>query len=293
MAGDIKRHDTDICTQQVLCSSVEGRCIIWAIEPSAPAEQPKERTYSIMNVVQDNDDVENRPFSIAIVDNDAIALYALRTLIEKTPTMRIIWTATTGREALTRCFEDDAAPDVLLIDMALSDMPGTVLCRRLRASTPFPKVLAITSYPLDIYETEAAEAGAQGIIAKDDFKMLAQAIAIVHDGDVLPANAPFETAENAYDRIRSTPADPLTTLTFNEMKALNLASHGLSSKEIAKQMKVPAFVAGKLKDQAKMFSMDTLRDMIEACAKTDESIKTGKISDRVGVELLLIQFSQK
>jgi DNA polymerase-3 subunit delta len=39
--------------------------------------------------------------------------------------------------------------------------------------------------------------------------------------------------------------------------------------------------------------MDTLRDMIEVCAKTDESIKTGKISDRVGVELLLIQFSQK
>ena len=74
-----------------------------------------------MNVVQDNDDVENRPFSIAIVDNDAIALYALRTLIEKTPTMRIIWTATTGREALTRCLEDDAAPDVLLIDMP----PGT------------------------------------------------------------------------------------------------------------------------------------------------------------------------
>lgn len=60
-----------------------------------------------------------------------------------------------------------------------------------------------------------------------------------------------------------------------------------------KAEKVPAFVAGKLKDQAKMFSMDTLRDMIEACAKTDESIKTGKISDRVGVELLLIQFSQK
>ena len=58
-------------------------------------------------------------------------------------------------------------------------------------------------------------------------------------------------------------------------------------------MAVYTFVAGKLKDQAKMFSMDTLRDMIEACAKTDESIKTGKISDRVGVELLLIQFSQK
>ncbi|MEI3509826.1 MAG: hypothetical protein V8Q22_03795 [Anaerostipes sp.] len=33
--------------------------------------------------------------------------------------------------------------------------------------------------------------------------------------------------------------------------------------------------------------------MLELCAKTDEAIKTGKISDRVGVELLLIEFSQK
>ena len=49
----------------------------------------------------------------------------------------------------------------------------------------------------------------------------------------------------------------------------------------------------KVKRSSENVSMDTLRDMIEACAKTDESIKTGKISDRVGVELLLIQFSQK
>ena len=52
-------------------------------------------------------------------------------------------------------------------------------------------------------------------------------------------------------------------------------------------------LAGKLKDQAKLFSMETLRNMLELCAKTDEAIKTGKISDRVGVELLLIEFSQK
>lgn len=68
---------------------------------------------------------------------------------------------------------------------------------------------------------------------------------------------------------------------------------GKNNGMIAKQMKVPVFVAGKLKDQAKLFSMETLRNMLELCAKTDEAIKTGKISDRVGVELLLIEFSQK
>ena len=77
------------------------------------------------------------------------------------------------------------------------------------------------------------------------------------------------------------------------LQAKDLDRLGKNNGMIAKQMKVPAFVAGKLKDQAKMFSMETLRDMIEACAKTDEAIKSGKISDRVGVELLLIQFSQK
>ena len=68
---------------------------------------------------------------------------------------------------------------------------------------------------------------------------------------------------------------------------------GKNNGMIAKQMKVPVFVAGKLKDQAKLFSMEILRNMLELCAKTDEAIKTGKISDRVGVELLLIEFSQK
>ena len=38
--------------------------------------------------------------------------------------------------------------------------------------------------------------------------------------------------------------------------------------------------------------IEVLLNMVEACAKTDELIKTGKINDRVGVELILIQFSQ-
>lgn len=49
---------------------------------------------------------------------------------------------------------------------------------------------------------------------------------------------------------------------------------------------------GKKRDQSKMFSIEVLLNMVEACAKTDELIKTGKINDRVGVELILIQFSQ-
>ena len=42
-----------------------------------------------------------------------------------------------------------------------------------------------------------------------------------------------------------------------------------------------------------VFNGYTQRYDLKHAKKLDESIKTGKISDRVGVELLLIQFSQK
>ena len=73
----------------------------------------------------------------------------------------------------------------------------------------------------------------------------------------------------------------------------DLTDKNQSNAAMAKAMKVPPFVVGKLKDQARLFRMETLYRMTEACAKTDEQIKSGRISDRVGVELLLIEFSAK
>lgn len=75
-------------------------------------------------------------------------------------------------------------------------------------------------------------------------------------------------------------------------KVKNLDDLGKDNGTISKEIKIPAFAVGKLKDQSKMFSIEVLLNMVEACAKTDELIKTGKINDRVGVELILIQFSQ-
>lgn len=76
------------------------------------------------------------------------------------------------------------------------------------------------------------------------------------------------------------------------LQVKNLDDLGKDNGTISKEIKIPAFAVGKLKDQSKMFSIEVLLNMVEACAKIDELIKTGKINDRVGVELILIQFSQ-
>ncbi|MGI6499796.1 MAG: DNA polymerase III subunit delta [Anaerostipes sp.] len=71
-----------------------------------------------------------------------------------------------------------------------------------------------------------------------------------------------------------------------------MAKHA-SGGEIAKEVKVPPFVARKLQSQCQMFTLDELIGMIRKCAITDEKIKSGNITDRVAVELLIVEFSSK
>ena len=76
------------------------------------------------------------------------------------------------------------------------------------------------------------------------------------------------------------------------LQTQSLLKAGKSQGDMAKELKVPPFVAGKLKQQVRLFKREELYEMIKKCAATDEGIKTGKITDRIGVELLLVEFSK-
>ena len=76
------------------------------------------------------------------------------------------------------------------------------------------------------------------------------------------------------------------------LQTQSLLEAGKSQGEMAKELKVPPFVVVKLKQQVRLFKREELYAMIKKCAVTDEGIKTGKITDRIGVELLLVEFSK-
>jgi long-subunit acyl-CoA synthetase (AMP-forming) len=56
---------------------------------------------------------------------------------------------------------------------------------------------------------------------------------------------------------------------------------------------VPPFAVGKYQDQAKRFSQKELRGILEESADIDESVKTGKLTDILGVELFIMKYSGK
>ncbi|MEE1314031.1 MAG: DNA polymerase III subunit delta [Lachnospiraceae bacterium] len=73
----------------------------------------------------------------------------------------------------------------------------------------------------------------------------------------------------------------------------SMAKTESQNRVIAKQAGIHPFVVGKLRKQVERFTIDQLIYMIQCCGETDEGIKTGLLNDRIGVELLIVDFSKE
>ncbi|MBT1180430.1 response regulator transcription factor [Bifidobacterium sp. CP2] len=173
--------------------------------------------------------------TIAIVDNDRFALPMLaRTIGRALPGARILWTETTGGAAVHRCLIAGVdIPDVLVMDMSLTDMDGAEACRRIREASVRPAILAITSYAPNHYRRKAADAGAQGLVGKDvSPRELADAVRMAADGTPM---AGFRTVEDAHAAL-SEAAGRNATLSARERQVLERYARNLDTEEIAEEL---------------------------------------------------------
>ncbi|MCD8019118.1 MAG: DNA polymerase III subunit delta [Clostridiales bacterium] len=63
--------------------------------------------------------------------------------------------------------------------------------------------------------------------------------------------------------------------------------------DIAKAAGIPKFALRRNESQLRGYDIDSLEKCIEACIQIEEEIKTGRISDRIGVEWLIVGLSEK
>ena len=68
---------------------------------------------------------------------------------------------------------------------------------------------------------------------------------------------------------------------------------GYPRKEIAAKAGLHPFVVGKYQEQARAFSEPALRKILEDSVDMEECIKTGRLSDTLGVELFIMKYSAK
>lgn len=75
---------------------------------------------------------------------------------------------------------------------------------------------------------------------------------------------------------------------FNQiLQVKELAGKGLEKGAIGSKLKLQPFVAGKIMVQAKAFSREQILSYVDLCVDAEEGVKTGRLQDRLAVELLI------
>ena len=82
------------------------------------------------------------------------------------------------------------------------------------------------------------------------------------------------------------------TRQFNQLYQIkDLQSKGYPDHIIAERMGIRDFIVRKNKVLCQSYSLAELRKIIEMCVEREEDVKTGKLNDRMAVELLILRFS--
>ena len=173
---------------------------------------------------------------ILLADDQALFREGLHTLLALQPDLEVIGEASDGEEAVRLAAR--LHPDVVLMDLQMPVLDGVEATRRLHASQPACRVIALTTFDDDESVFEALRAGATGYLLKDTpSARLLEAIRAASRGEsFLQASvatkvvAEFSRLANQAPARPQTLADPLSP---RELDIVRLLGSGSSNREIA------------------------------------------------------------
>ncbi|MBD0410945.1 response regulator transcription factor [Pseudoalteromonas distincta] len=165
---------------------------------------------------------------VYLVEDQALVRDAVAALLGLDFNIEIIGQASNGQDALNaiEALDSDLHPDIILTDIEMPTMNGIELSEKIAVKFPTIKMVIMTTFSRAGYIRRALTTGVKGFILKEaPSEELINALKKVMQGQKVIAP---ELAINALDD-----ADPLTD---KERKALKLASDGLKTSDIAKQL---------------------------------------------------------
>lgn len=179
---------------------------------------------------------ETRTIRLLIVEDHQITRLGLCTLLGAYPQFKIAGESGSVAEAMNDIVQ--LKPDVVLLDVRLSDGSGIEVCRRLQQLDFETRVLVLTSYASDDLLFEAIAAGADGYLLKEIHgDKLIQAIQDVAEGrsilDPAVTRRVMSRAQNPPTLVGRTKLDLLSA---QERRVVALVAEGKTNKEIGREM---------------------------------------------------------
>ncbi len=173
---------------------------------------------------------------ILIVDDHEIVRHGLRALLARRENFEIVGEAGTVAEAVKQAAA--TSPDIVIMDVRLSDGTGVEACREIRSLNPATKVIMLTSYSDDKALFDSILAGANGYLLKQaESKVLVSAIERVAKGESLLDPA---VTQSVLDKVKHLISEPSTgknsELTNQELQVVSLIAEGKTNREIGQEM---------------------------------------------------------
>ena len=170
--------------------------------------------------------------SVMLVDDHSIMRDLLRDALENTGEFRVVAQAADGQEALRMVQE--AAPDVIVMDVIMPVMDGIDACREITELLPDTRVLMLTASNEQDAIVRAIAAGATGYLQKYSGKeQLLTTLREVAEGEFrIPGSAARRLARAVRSPMADAAFERLDTLTDREKGILKLFTEGLTYQEI-------------------------------------------------------------
>jgi len=182
---------------------------------------------------------------VLIADDHTLVRSGLRALLGNLPWVEVVAEASDGRGAL-RLMEKHA-PDIILMDIAMSGMNGLEATKRVVKDHPQARVIILSMHISEEYVLRALQAGASGYLMKDaDISELEIALKAVAEGETYLSPPVSKHVITDYVRRvgaqrledQSQHQSALERLTPRQREVLQLIAEGLSTQEIADELSI-------------------------------------------------------
>lgn len=174
---------------------------------------------------------------IFLVEDHPITREGLRTVIDRTPDLKVVGEAVDGPGALAGIRE--TAPDLVLLDLMIGGSDGIEVTKQVRAVHPDLPILVVSAHSEVVYAERAIRAGAQGYLMKQEppDRLLTAARSVL-DGHVHLSPTMRERLVDADLAASGSTGTAMGDLTDRELEVFRQFGLGLTTAEVADAMTV-------------------------------------------------------